>query len=101
MSTHNILHTNLKCPRCSEQSFHKVEVFFGYGNLIDYSVGDLYQWRPRKAVQNGGRPPSGNMDGEGYTECPICQKDFYLKVLVRDDILVGVEPDMTKKPHIM
>jgi hypothetical protein len=79
----------------------ELELFFGYGNLISYKIGDRVEWLKGKSVKNGGRPEHGNMEGEGYTECPNCQRDFFVKVHVESDVIVGVEPDMNKKPYIL
>jgi hypothetical protein len=68
--------------------------------MRNYLVGDTYEWFPRKAVQNGGRPEGGNTKGEGYTECPKCEKDFHVKVVVENDTIIGAEPDATKAPFI-
>ncbi|MBW3636277.1 MAG: hypothetical protein KY445_07410 [Armatimonadetes bacterium] len=100
MSTYNNLNALVKCSRCGCFVEAEIECFFGYGNLISYEIGDRYEWRPRKAVQNGGRPEEGNIDGEGYTQCPSCGKDFFVKVIVRDDIIRSVEPDSNKKPYM-
>ncbi|MEW6404724.1 MAG: hypothetical protein AB1649_23250 [Chloroflexota bacterium] len=63
-------------------------------------MGDQYRWIPNKSVQNGGRPENGNMDGEEYGECPLCRLDFHVKVLIREDVIAGVEPDLEKASYI-
>lgn len=101
MGMFNYLLAHMICPRCHESVDVKVECFFGYrSEMKTFHLGDSYEWWPRKAVQNGGRPPDGNIDGEGYTECPACRKDFFVKVIVRGDIIQGVEPDPNKLPYI-
>ena len=65
--------------------------------MADLKIGDRYPWVARKQPQNGGRPEGGTVDGKGYMECPRCHKDAFLRVLVRNDVIVGVEPD-TEKP---
>ena len=68
--------------------------------MLDLSPGDEYPWRPGKGVQNGGRSNRGDIDGEGYTECPHCGKEFFLKVIVRLDRIVGVEADADRRGYI-
>ncbi|MEW6159666.1 MAG: hypothetical protein AB1813_19730 [Verrucomicrobiota bacterium] len=68
--------------------------------MLDLKIGDRYPWAERKQPHNGGRPEGGAADGEGYMECPHCHKDAFLHVLVRDDVIVGVEPDATKSGYI-
>jgi Fe-S cluster assembly scaffold protein SufB len=50
-----------------------------------FVIGDQYKWFSNRAVVNGGRPPDGNIDGEGYTECPQCGWHYFVKVIVRGD----------------
>ena len=100
MSTYNLLRATVTCPRCGQTSAMAIETFFGYGNLIEYGIGDRVTWHTGKSTKHGGRPTHGNLDGEGYTVCPLCHRDFFLKVHVRSDIIVGVEPDLEKVPYI-
>jgi len=88
------------CPRCGQTSEMAIETFFGYGNLIEYGIGDRVLWHTGKSIQHGGRPTHGNLDGEGYTMCPCCRLDFFLKVHVRSDMIMGVDPDLEKAPYI-
>ena len=79
----------------------EVELHFGYtSEMMWLSIGDEYPFRPRKAVHNGGYPPDGNLDGEGYAVCPVCDKDFFVKVVVRGGVLTAIEPDLGKTPYI-
>jgi len=77
-----------------------IETFFGYGILIEYGIGDRVAWHTGKSIKHGRRPKHGDLDGEGYTVCPCCHRNFFLKVHVRSDIMKGVEPDLAKAPYI-
>lgn len=101
MSTYDLLRIVMRCPRCGSTREAEVEVFFGCGNLIEYKVGDTVQWVARKAPQNGGRPADGSCDGMGYVECEGCHKDFFVKVLVRNDVLVDAVPDTDREGYIV
>jgi hypothetical protein len=68
--------------------------------MEDLYVGDRYPWAPRKQPQNGGRPDDGNSDADGYMECQHCQKDSFVRVIIRNDVIVGVEPNTEKQPFI-
>jgi hypothetical protein len=46
------------------------------------------------------RPEGGKVDGEGYMECPHCEKDAFLCVLVRNGVIVGIEPNAKKLGYI-
>jgi DNA-directed RNA polymerase subunit RPC12/RpoP len=100
MSTHNRLNALVKCSRCGCFVEAEIECYFGFSNLNSYKIGDKYDWRPRKSVKNGGRPEDGNIEGEGYAECPSCGKDFFVKVIVRDDIIQSIQPDLSKKSYM-
>jgi hypothetical protein len=78
-----------------------VDCYFGnVAHMQDLKLGDCYPWGDRRQPQNGGRPEGGSTDGEGYMECPRCHKDAFLRVLVREDVIVGVEPDTEKRGHV-
>jgi len=96
MGIYNTLSMSLVCPHCGAVSEMVIDTYVGYRNLLTYHLGDTVAWRPRKAVRNGGRPADGHLDGEGYTECPRCGHDFFVRVLVRADVIVGAELDVGK-----
>lgn len=66
---------------------------------ISASNGVYAHYRPRMTTQSGGRPSTGDLDGEGDTECTICGRDFFVLVRVRSDIIVSVEADHTRQGH--
>ena len=97
MGVYNILKTKIECPNCKEISEQQVDLYFGYRNeMLEFKIGDKYVWKEGKEVQNGGRPTNGNLDGEGYFECENCDKDFGVKVLVRDDRIQAIKTDLGK-----
>ena len=77
-----------------------VDLYFGQRDQLVYKVGDPCVWVPNKGVRKGGRPSGGDLDGEGYTECPFCHRDFFVVVEVRGDVLRGARPDATRSPLI-
>lgn len=101
MSLYNILQISLTCPRCGSVVETTVDCHFGFvSEMADLKIGDRYPWDERRPPQGGGRLEGGTMDGEGYMECPLCQKDAFLRVLVRNDVIVGVEPDAEKSGYL-
>ena len=101
MGTYNILQTNITCPHCKMLAGVEIDLYFGDTHMMDkFMLGDQYKWVPGKTPQNGGRPEEGNVDGEGYTECPNCRRDFFVKVMVREDKLESVKPDTEKAAYI-
>jgi hypothetical protein len=79
----------------------QVDLYFGYANeMLEFNLNDEYIWRSEKAARNGGKPENGNIDGEGYVECGICGKDFFVNVVVRNDIIKTVRIDSKKKGYM-
>jgi hypothetical protein len=100
MGLFNLLYAQMRCPRCFTPAKMEIELFFGLKNQIRYQLGDELRWRGGKSVNNGGRPSGGKIDGEGYTECPTCGKDFFVRVIVRNDVIQAIEVDSDKEPYI-
>lgn len=101
MGTFNIVHAHLKCPRCGTVVDAEIEVRLGNTAQMQYlKVGDTYPWVQRARPEEGGRPPEGNVNGDGYLECPRCHKDSFVRVLVRSDVIVAIEPDLTRPGYI-
>ncbi len=100
MAAFNQLSAHLRCSRCGREADVIVDLYFGLRDQRDYKLGDTYLWQDGKSVKNGGRPPEGNLDGEGYVVCPHCERDSFVVVSVRGDILESARPDTEKKPLI-
>jgi hypothetical protein len=87
----------MTCPFCGKASSTEIDLHFGETiNMKTFAFGNEYLWVPRITVQNGGRPPEGRMDGEGYAECPDCRQGYYVKVTVRNDRIESVSADREK-----
>lgn len=101
MGSYNVLQTSVLCARCDSQVETAVECHFGYtGEMTGLRIGDRYPWATGKQPQNGGRPDGGTVHGEGYMECPRCHKDAFLRVIVCEDVILGVEPDASRSGYI-
>jgi hypothetical protein len=101
MGTFNILSTALICSRCHEPIDAGVELKFGDTSDMDrFGIGDRYKWRDRAPFQNGGRPDGGNVDATGYTECPRCGKDFFVRISIRDDIIQSATADSEHSGYV-
>jgi hypothetical protein len=94
----NRLIANIVCPRCGTTNDQEVEVTLdGQGFASgDYRLGDRVRWLPGRDREDGGRPVSGDLDADGYVECPVCERDFFLTVSVRGDAIVGTEVNPAK-----
>ncbi len=101
MGTYNQIQALIPCPHCEKEIPAVVEVRFGDTRQIrNYAIGDTYAWLTGKSVKNGGRPAGGSMQGEGYTVCPRCQRDFFVKVAIVANVITAVEPDVDKPGYI-
>lgn len=101
MGVYNILRAEIECPRCGQIAEQEVDLYFGYRNeMLEFKIGDEYLWCLGKEIKNGGRPENGNIDGEGYVECNVCKKDFFVKISIRNDVIENIKFDSTKKPYI-
>ena len=101
MATFNTLIAAVICPRCgADLDAAEIACYFGETSyMAQLTVGDEYPWRGNRALHNGGRPAGGDIDGEGYCECPACAKDFFVRVQVRGDRVVGLSPDPDRPGH--
>jgi hypothetical protein len=100
MTLFNYLLLNVTCPRCGTEAEIEAEFRFGLMDLTHYHIGDRLRWDGRGVKTPKTRPDEGNHDDEAYAVCPHCERDFWLTVSVREDILVGAKVDTSKQPYI-
>lgn len=101
MGMYNTLHMDMTCPHCGQTGEMEIDLYFGdTRNLSQFRMGDRYLWLPDKPVKLGSRPPDGSLDGEGYTECPNCGRDFFVDVIVRGDYIRGALANLNKPGYI-
>ena len=101
MGMFNTLKADMVCPHCGQTGEMEIDMYFGdTRNLSQFRMGDLYLWLPDRPAESGGRPPDGSVDGEGYTECPNCGRDFYADVLIRVDRITEVQANLHKPGYI-
>lgn len=100
MSTYNLLTAELICPRCKSKSAMEISCYFGdTSEMKSYRVGDVYKWKLRKAVQNGGCPPNSLLQGQGYAECSKCKRDFFVIVYIVDEKISKAKTDLNCLPY--
>lgn len=100
MSVYNYLLLKVICPRCGVEADMEAEFRFGLRELTYYHIGDRLQWDGMGVKTPETRPEEGNYDDEAYVVCPRCERDFWLVVSVRKDIIVKAMVDPTKQPYI-
>ena len=101
MALYNRLTARMRCPRCGTESQIEAQTYFGFRNLFDYAIGDEVKWvRGNVMPKNGGRPDGGHAEGEGYVECPACEKDFWVKIRIRADMIERIKPDPSRETYI-
>jgi len=100
MAVFNYLSMNIICPRCGIEAEMEAEFRFGLRELTHYHIGDQLRWEGMGVKTPETRPENGNHDDEAYAVCPHCERDFWLTVSVRKDIIVGATVDTSKQPYI-
>jgi len=43
---------------------------------------------------------AGDVDGDGYAVCPLCDKDFWVTAVVRGDVLTAIEVNPAREPYV-
>lgn len=81
------------CPYCHQSADPRVEIRCGALTLAEYQLGDTIQWATSKQKRKGyppsiqqTRPPAGNHMEYGYTDCPHCQQDIWVRIEIRQDV---------------
>lgn len=100
MGMYNLLQCSVTCPHCGHSGNVEVEMKLGQLDLAEYRIGDRLAWSPGRSVERGARPESGTVDGDGYVECPVCGRDYFLVVQVISDRIVGVRVDADRPGYI-
>jgi hypothetical protein len=90
MGSYNELYvTGLRCPRCGEITTREIDFREGHISLYGYHVGDEIFERDGEAI-----PPTREV--EGYTDCSVCNKDFWVKIKLRESTIIGWELDLDR-----
>jgi anaerobic selenocysteine-containing dehydrogenase len=100
MAVFNYLLLSITCPRCGIQVEVEAEFRFGLRDLAHYRIGDKLHWDGMGVKTPESRPDKGNYDDEAYVVCPHCERDCWLTVSIRNDIIVSATVDTTKQPYI-
>lgn len=81
----------MSCPICGDFSFVSGELYFGNTTIRHtYTLGDRCHWLPHHDIQEGGRPENGTMDGDAMLLCENCGHVFFVKLLIRNDIVTDI-----------
>lgn len=94
MGMYNILEMDFYCPKCRQTLETDVEFRFGFLNLDRYKIGDKLirgDDLMRKTRIENRRPDDNIYIGDGYTECPNCNQDYFLNITVRNDVILKPE----------
>ncbi|MDE6434447.1 MAG: hypothetical protein K2L07_09490 [Lachnospiraceae bacterium] len=86
MGMFNYLHFKQECPKCGIETSMEAEIKLGELNLDSYNIGDSIKWG-----EVNKRPIDGSIIDKGYVECENCHKDFWVKVIVINDIIADVQ----------
>jgi len=96
----NTLVIDLICPRCAYRGQMEVEFRFGFRDQLRYRLGDRIVWEGGGGRKPLRRPSGGDLDGEGYVECPNCRLDFWVTVQIRDDVITNAVVDPARPGYL-
>ena len=100
MGAYNRLLAEMECPRCGSVDICEVEFRLGRLDFREYHLGEVLTWAGGHRHKPLRRPDGGTTRGEGYAECPSCERDFWVTVEVRDDVLTTVIADPDRPGYI-
>lgn len=99
MSTYNTLTAGIRCPHCGNDTDVRIDFRFGLRDQLEYRLGDRLAWEGKGVRTPAGRPPDGDFEGEGYTECSVCGNSFWTRIHVRADVIETVEVDWDREEY--
>lgn len=100
MSIYNHLLMTLRCPRCGRKSEVGTEFRFGMWDLTTYRLENALVWEGKGVRTPTHRPSGGDLDEDSYAVCSQCWNDFWVRIAVRNDVIVSAEVDATRKGYI-
>ena len=99
MGVYNCLYAELECPFCKLSNQKEIEIKIGFLNLIYYKLGNKIEWTDGLKGLKGKRPLNGDLIGEGYVVCDPCDRDFWVDVVIKNDIIVQVTINKKKEGY--
>ena len=100
MGMFNYLLLTITCPRCGIKAEMEAEFRFGLMDLTRYRIGDQIHWDGQGTKIPQTRSEDGNYNNEAYVVCPDCNRDFWVNVSVRNDVIMNATVNETKQPYI-
>ena len=101
MGTFNTLAALLTCPRCGKQGEMEIELRHGNtANQLHLKLGDDYPRMLREPVSTADQLGAAPLLVEGYCECHLCQKDFFVTVALENNRLTSAQVDLIKPGHV-
>lgn len=83
MGMFNVLEFDGKCPKCNKVSHLEAEFKLGHLEMRNYTIGDKL-----KLTYGGHWSKSLNAEIEGYVECELCEKDFWVLIQIKHGAFV-------------
>ncbi|MDR2869495.1 MAG: hypothetical protein LBV04_03510 [Deferribacteraceae bacterium] len=83
MGMYNYLNFQDLCPHCKENLQFQAEIKIAFLNLDSYCVGDKLNWK--------NKAHKASDIYAGYVECDNCAKDFWIDVIVKEDIISAIK----------
>jgi hypothetical protein len=101
MSGYNLLKATLGCPHCGSVVPVNVEFRFGLLEFREYEVGEALEWGTRGLRYPRVRPAGGRFTGDGYVECPVCGRDYWVSIDVSADVIQSVRVIVDRPGYIL
>ena len=87
----------MRCPFCNSLNEIEVEAKIGVLSQMDYKIGDKIIWANGGKASKGKRPTDGNFfTDDGYAECDICNRDFWVDIDIQNDVITKVSANEKK-----
>jgi hypothetical protein len=100
MGVDNVLKLTMVCPLCRVKANVKAGFRAGLRDGSEYHIGDRLRWEGQELGLPEQRPKGGNVDSVAYATCLRCERDFWLIVSIRSDVIVGAQVATTKEVRI-
>ncbi|GIJ49141.1 hypothetical protein Val02_60270 [Virgisporangium aliadipatigenens] len=100
VGSYNLLQAELQCPHCDERAACEVEFRLGLLDLRTYRLGEPLRWAGGRRDKPLRCPDRGDATGAGYTVCPVCERDFWVRLDVVGDRIVTAVPDPDRSGYL-
>jgi hypothetical protein len=91
---------DIGCPLCHQRADFRIEHKFGVIEQFEFEIGDEVKWFGHRASIPKDKPVFSRWCGEGYAECLLCEKDFFVSVIVEEGKFKEVLWDVSRRGYV-